>query len=663
MTIKDFEFLTRHLRTGRVALPTLALALLLATPAHTFQFGDDDLKGSLDTTLSYGMSWRVQEQDSALIGLANGGKAFSVNGDDGNLNYDKGVNSKVSKLTSELGLDYRNFGLFIRGTAFYDLENEKGNRERTPLRDQALDLVGSDMDLLDAYVSGNFNLGSTPLQVRVGDQVVSWGESTFIQNSINAINPVNVNAIRLPGAELKEALVPEGMVWASLGTTENTALEAFYLYDWEETVIDPPGSYWSTNDFAGAGGEKVMLGFGAAPDAGNASALNTFLAVPRGETREASDSGQYGLAYRVFAPGLNNTEFGFYYMNYHSRLPLISARTGTVAGATAAARIGSVVTPAIVGSYTGADGLGNAGNLNVAIGKGVANGATVTQAGLIATTLATGGNVSAAATNAGTDAYARTARYLVEYPEDIQLFGVSFNTQAKSTGTALQGEVSYRKDMPLQVDDIEILFAALGPINAGLANYNQVGNYTGKFDTEIQGYILKDVTQAQMTATQLFGPTLGANQFVLVGEVGVMHVLDMPDKSKLRIDAPGTYVSGNAALASAHGAAAAGFFEPADAFADATSWGYRVVGKLDFNNVVGPVTLSPRLAWKHDVDGTSPGPGGEFLEGSKAITYGLTANYLDRWTADLSYTDFFGAGRYNLINDRDMVAINIKYSF
>ena len=42
----------------------------------------------------------------------------------------------------------------------------------------------------------------------------------------------------------------------------------------------------------------------------------------------ADDSGQYGAAFRMFAPGLNETEFGFYYLNYHSRLPTINGRTG-----------------------------------------------------------------------------------------------------------------------------------------------------------------------------------------------------------------------------------------------------------------------------------------------------------------------------------------------
>lgn len=643
----------------------LAAVLLTPVPALTFEFERGGLSGNLDTTLSYGATWRVQDKDSEIVGLANGGKAFSVNGDDGNLNYGKGLISSVAKITSEMNLDYRNFGLFIRGTAFYDFENENGDRDRTELRSEALDLVGSDVDLLDAYVSGDFDIGEVPLQVRIGDQVVSWGESTFIQNSINSINPVNVSAIRLPGAELKEALVPEGMIWASAGITENTTIEAFYLYDWEETVIDPPGSYWSSNDFVGEGGEKVMLGFGSVPDSENASALDTFMAVPRTKTKEASDSGQYGVAFRLFAPGLNNTEFGFYYMNYHSRVPLISARTGTVAGATNTANMptiaGTVIAPAVGGALKGGATTEQAILAGVAAGAGA--GTTVQQAGVISTALATGGDVTAAVTASATDAYAKTARYRTEYPEDIQLFGVSFNTQVESTGTALQGEISFRKDMPLQADDIEILFAALGPINPALAANNQVGNYLGQFETDIPGFVLKDVTQAQMTATQLFGPTFGANQFVLLGEVGVTHVHGMPDKDTLRLNAPGTYVSGNETLAGAHGTAANGYYEPSSSFADATSWGYRVVGKLDFNNAIGAVTLSPRVAWQHDVNGNSPGPGGNFLEGRKAITFGIGANYLDRWTADLSYTDFFGAGRYNLLNDRDIIAANIKYSF
>ncbi len=604
--------------SGLSALATTAVSVIFAMPTQAFQFEKGEVFGSLDTTLSYGLSWRVEDQDKDIIGPSKGGTALSENSDDGNVNYDRGLVSNVVKVTSEIELNYRNFGAFVRGTAFYDFENEDGERERTPLTDDALELVGSDAKLLDAYLSANFDVGELPTQIRAGEQVLSWGESTFIQNSINIINPIDVAAIRVPGAELREALLPEGMVWGSLGILENASLEAFYLYDWKETVIDPPGSYFSSNDFVGEGGERVMLGFGAVADdipfGFDPTRPGIGSVVPRGRTEDADDDGQYGVALRMFVPPLNDTEFGFYFINYHSRLPIVNARTGTA----------SYLDP-------------------------------------------TGSNFRD---------YAGTARYFISYPEDIKLFGFSFNTTLGQTGIALQGEISHRWDVPLQIDDIEILFAALGgladtPTGSGFDALQaigaplQAGNQVGPlgFDEEVQGFIRRDVTQLQMTATKVFGNLFGANQVTVVGEAAITHVHDMPDKDELRLNGPGTFVSGNEALARFHGPLANGFFESSKHFADATSWGYRLLARATYNNAIGSVTLLPRIAFAHDVSGITPGPSVNFVEDRKAVTIGLGADYQSQWSADLSYTTFFGAGRYNLINDRDFIAANIKYAF
>ena len=172
--------------------------------------------------LSWGLSYRLDDRDERLIGLANGGTAYSVNGDDGNLNFDKGIFSNAMKLTTEIDMAYKNFGAFVRAVGFYDYEIEKGDRERTQLTDDALERVGSRAELLDAFAWLKFNVGSLPAELRVGEQVVSWGESTFIQDGINAINPVDVSALRVPGAELREALLPVGVVWASLSASPRT---------------------------------------------------------------------------------------------------------------------------------------------------------------------------------------------------------------------------------------------------------------------------------------------------------------------------------------------------------------------------------------------------------------------------------------------------------
>lgn len=603
-------------RRGKPGLAALVLAVMVIAalgsgPLAAIGGQKGDLTWSWDNNLSYGLLWRLGDPDPAIIGRAAGGTAFSVNGDDGNQNYKAGIASNAVKWNSELQLGYKNFGAFVRSYAFYDYENESRDRARTPLSDEAKNRVGSRAEIRDAFAWYKFHLGKQPAEVRAGRQVLNWGESTFIQGGINAINPLDVSALRVPGSELRDALLPIGAALLSLKPSENTALEMYYQYDWEETKIDPVGSYFSTTDLAGAGATKVMLGFGAAPDTipvgFNIPGNPVGVAVPRGADREAGDTGQYGAAFRLFAPGLGGTEFSLYYLNYNSRLPVIMARTGTAAG------------------------------------------------------LLLRGN------------YAASAQYFLEYPEDIKLYGLSFNAQLGSSGIALQGEVSHRQDVPLQVDDVELLYAALSPLRLlpplpqlapliGLGNLlaatNQLGPYG--FDQEIQGYRRFDTTQVQMTGTKAFSHFLGADQFVLVAEAGWSKVHDLPDQNTLRLEAPGTYTSGNP-IHTRPGLQPA--TEPASAFPTATAWGYVIAGRLDYNNAFGAVNLVPRFSFAQDVSGISPGPGGNFIEGRQALTVGLGFNYQINWEWDLSYTRFFGAGRHNLINDRDFLAANIKFSF
>ncbi len=569
----------------RQSILSLAISALATGSAQAITFNKGDLQGSFDTTISYGARWRVQDRDQSIIGKANGGTANSVNGDDGNLNYDKGLVANVLKVTPELELRYKNYGAFFRGYYFYDFEVMGNDTARTPLSDDAKDEVGEKGELLDAYVWGSWDAGGKPLDVRLGNQVINWGESTFIQGGLNSINPVNVNSLRVPGAELREALKPVPRIWASLGATDKISVEGFYQTNWKKTIIDPVGSYFSSSDLAGEGAEKVVLGFGSAPD--NPAFPTT--AVPKGDTREAKDGGEYGIAMNYLTD--NATEFGFYFVNYHSRLPIISAITGSVAGAV-------------------------------------------------------GGD------------YPASSRYFIEYPEDIKILGTSFNTEIGTSGISWQGEFTYKIDSPLQIDDTELLFGALTPVIPALGPINQVGSFG--FDQEISGFKKLDVAQIQSTVTQVFSNVMGANQLAVVGEVGFTQVIDMPSYQELRFEGPGTYTSGSPFPTM-------GGVQPATedkrGFATATSWGYRLVGRWRYDNAFSSINLSPRIGWAHDVSGTTPGPGGNFIDGRKALSLGLNAVYQETWSADIAYTRYMGAGRYNLINDRDFVSFNIKTSF
>lgn len=642
--------------TRIVGLPALlALSCLLVIgDVYALDWEFEGVSVRFDTTLSQGITVRTEEPDPEIIGIANGGTAFSVNHDDGTLNYADGkIAQNVSRFTSELDIDGGALSAFFRATGFIDWEQRDGTRERTPLTDQALDIVGEDLELLDAYVTGNFNVGEAPAQIRVGQQVLSWGEGTFIPNGINVINPIDVAQFRTPGAELRDALKPIAMISGSISVTESTTFEGFYQFHWKKVETDPPGTFFSTNDFVGAGGMRAFLGFGEFSDLGTSfgpltPAINAdlagaglplqpnfdpvFLGVPRGADDEPSDGGQFGLAMRFFTEQLQGAEFGLYYIRYNSRLPIVSARTGTPAGVAA----------------------GSAAAVAVATG-----GATAGAAGP-ATAAQVGGAI-------GVDRYAQTANYFIEYPESIDLFGASFSSELGNTGWALQGEYSFKKDLPLQIDDSELLFAALTPLASanpvffGQFNNNQLGTFGT--DTVIPGFIERDVSQIQATATKSFGPTLGANSGIFVVEVGVNHVHNMPSQSTLRLNADGTDTSGNSQQAAAGGAHAGKSAEPSSAFPTATSWGYRMAAQLTYDNAIGAVNLSPRLQWAHDVQGISPQPAGPFREGRKAVSVGLKATYLQEWEADIAFTSFFGAGKYNLLNDRDFFTATIKYSF
>ena len=90
------------------------------------------------------------------------------------------------------------------------------------------------------------------------------------------------------------------------------------------------------------------------------------------------------------------------------------------------------------------------------------------------------------------------------------------------------------------------------------------------------------------------------------------------------------------------------------------SWGYRASASLEYSNVFAGVNLEPNIALSHDVSGY--GPNDSFIENAKAISVGLDADYLNKYTASLNYTNFFG-GRYNTEIDRDFIALSFGVSF
>jgi hypothetical protein len=649
----------RHALKSRIlgALTAALASAMLVAPAYAAPFSYGELKGSFDSTFSVGALYRLNNPSPTYYGTTNSfngvaGLQTSVNADDGNLNYKKGTVSQLLKGSHDLELRYRNFGGFARGYYFRDLK--AGNTARTPLTDQAQERVEKGAELLDAYVLAKFDAAdSIPVDLRFGRQVLSLGESTFIPNGINIINPVDLSKLRVPGAELKEAFLPVNMLKASIGLTQNLTIEPFWLLEFRRNEIEPAGTYFSTNDFASRGGKNVFLGFGSLADNG------TLGGIPRDLDREGGNFNQYGVAARYTAAALNDTDLGFYYAKYHSRSPLISSRTPTAPINTDLT--GPLTAVFIRSGLPAATAAAQASGIFQLIVLSQTNPAALTPV-QIATLQAA--QTQAAINGARSIALltaAATGRYFIEYPEGVDLFGVSFNTALGKTGISWQGEFSYKKDQPLQIDDVELLFATLSSLNPAFGANNQIGNYLGQLGRELSGFRRHNVSTAQTTLTKVFGPLLGSQQFTLLGEVGGVWA-DLPSKDFLRYDGPGTFTSANAATMINTGN---GAFPPtpSSAFADEFSWGYQVAGRLDYTNVFANVNISPSLAFTHDVSGNTPLPLGNYVAKRKSVNLGVEFTYQQKWSLELRYVNFFDGDRYNLLADRDYVSTTLRYSF
>ena len=642
---------------SRAALALAVGLAALTAPAQAFQFSSGELRGSFDSTFSIGALYRLQDPNAAYYGTTNAfnglpGLQNSVNTDDGNLNYKKGIVSELFKGSHDLELRYRNFAGFARGYYFKDLKADK--TARNPLSDQAKDRVASGAELLDAYLIAKFTAAdSVPVDLRFGRQVLSLGESTFIPNGINVVNPVELSKLRVPGAELKEAFLPVNMLKASIGLTNDLTIEPFWLLEFRRNELEPAGTYFSTNDFASRGGRNVFLGFGSLADNG------TLGGIPRDRDREGNNYTQYGVSARYQAQALNDSELGFYFAKYHSRSPLISSRTPTVpintdlTGPLTAVFIRAGLPPATAAAQA-------AGIFQIAV-LAQTNPAALTPVQIATLQAPQTQAAIAGARSIALLTAAATGRYFIEYPEDVSMFGASFNTSLGKTGISWQGEFSYKKDQPLQIDDVELLFATLSSLNPAFGANNQVGNFLGQFNRELSGFRRHDVTTAQTTFTKVFGQMLGAQQVTLLGEVGGVWA-NLPSKDFLRYDGPGTFTSANPAtmINTGNGAFPA---TPSSAFADKFSWGYQVASRLDYTNVFANVNASPSVAFTHDVSGNTPLPLGNYIAKRKSLNLAVEFTYQNAWSLEVRYVNFFGADRFNLLADRDYVSTTIRYSF
>lgn len=645
-----------------------------AAQAAQIEAGPVDI--SITTTLSAGASVRASGQNCEYISVFNGGcygpggTDYDVNADDGDVNVERGefIAAPV-KVISEADFKYDNYGFFVRAKAFYDYVGDKvlghGSGKYGPVAapydqrreledefrdDDALNLQGRSVDLLDAFAYGNFLVADMPTTVRLGRQAVNWGESLFIPGGVSAYLPLDVSALVRPGVELKEIFLPQNSLFASVGLPANLTFEAQYVFQWDKSVLPACGSFFSPSD-AAAGGCRYALSGGEVYNFGNGQSGTPIAFVPRGPDQEARDQGQYGFALRYYADWLNHgTELSGYFVNFHSKLPF--GTTTASIPTTASQALQLFCNPAAPGSLSGPGCTSAAPGQTDDLGRPVSFGQAIF--------------ALSAADN---------KRLIVQYPEDIQMFGTSFNTTIPIIGdaTALSGELAYYPDMPFQVDSSEIVGADAenfgytpGP---GEADYYQGAPVAP--GAVIPGYRYTEALHGQIYTLSTLTPSdpvvsaLQGNLLILVANVGFQYLPDA-EGNRLAIPRSGeTHPAAGMAATFGDNCIHLNACSITPQYATSFSWGYRLLAQMEYPNAFGtPYTLSPQLIWSHDVSGYSAGPiGPGFVEGKKAVTVGVTASYLDAYRLSLDYTNNFGAKYRNGSFDKDFVSMTASYTF
>ncbi|MBI1237848.1 MAG: DUF1302 family protein [Alphaproteobacteria bacterium] len=679
--------ISRAMRIGLLAGASGACLMLAAGPASAIEFEVGDIKGTIDTTLTAGATMRVEDQSckylngpatlpantssastafgggsTGLRGCLNNGFIPSSNRDDANINYDKwDVTNATTKFVTDLSAEWENFGIFVRAKGFYDIASERrfgdGKGDR-PLTGTARDAAIDQIDLLDYFVYGNFDVADRPLQVRLGNQVVNWGESLIFQGGINSYLPIDVTALRAPGAELKEALLPQPTIYASYQLTDALSVEAMYIYNYTQTLLDPCGTFFAITSDAVA--NQGCRGF----------TVNSTTGVPL--VRDIGDTspdqqGQFGVALRYYAEDiLDGTEFGLYFINQHLKLPMVGFTTGNAA-ATGLALTGSAANDTIP-------------ELCAALGN-------ATFASCLTSIFA--GSTTDFQAIFGT--FAGTINTFSEHNEDIASVGASWSTTL--FGTAFSGEVAYYPDAPFQLSTAEITAANIDRLNGGAFICDQnsdtlpdqpgctldvsIADFDNFDNGRIKGYKEHQAFHAQFSTVNLIqevSDVIGSNTFALITNFGLQWLPDVGQEDRLgsRTDYDAAHVFTSAILSAAQttcvtSLATAGLVPCATLpdYADNFSWGYRVIMNATYPNSFGSgVTLTPSIQWRHDVEGDSAGPiGPGFVDNLQAINIGLSGEYLSQLRGSISYNTVFGNSFTAFEEDKDYVTFEMSYSF
>lgn len=300
-----------------------AAALVASSGAQAMEIdsGNPDLKVRADATVRYNLGVRTEAQDKRLLNFATT--------DEGNAKFGRGdVVSNRLDLLGELDLNYKGiFGARISAASWYD--DAYRNTSVSSPAGQATSynnnrysnevnrfVHGPSGEVLDAFVWSNFDVGTVPVNVKLGKHTVVWGEGMFI--GAHAISygqsPIDgVKAVSSPGIETKETFMPINQLTFKAQVTDKLSVAGQYALDWKPTRVPYAGTY-----LMGADNAPGVDRFALTP-CNPALGPYACLTMANGTAKTSGDK-NWGLSARLDVDSIEST-LGFYYRRFNDTNP------------------------------------------------------------------------------------------------------------------------------------------------------------------------------------------------------------------------------------------------------------------------------------------------------------------------------------------------------
>nr|WP_315184549.1 DUF1302 family protein [uncultured Albidiferax sp.] len=308
----------------RLTAIVLAIGSLAAPSGHASEIttGNPDLTLRLDTTIRYNLGVRADKQDSRI--LAN------PTYDESDSKFKRGdVVTNRLDLLGEVDLNWKNqLGVRASASGWYDkaysdhsvqtvapgYSSSYFNNTYSPKVQRYVN--GPSGEFLDAFVWGNFNIGATPVSLKVGRHTNYWGEGLLIGAhaiSYSQAPTDGAKAVTSPGIETKEVFLPLGNVSARAQLSNRLSVQGQYFFEWKPTRLPYGGTYFAPADMLFEGPDRLPVS-------------PTGAAFTHVDSVTPKNRGNWGISAKYNAEEIESN-IGLYYRRFNDYQPWFAPQT------------------------------------------------------------------------------------------------------------------------------------------------------------------------------------------------------------------------------------------------------------------------------------------------------------------------------------------------